>query len=354
MKTSLNQKSWLFLLSVAFFASSAWSPVSAQEVETTTTIRTTTNESTNLLQRSCSPRAPKNHSSYRSYTYTTNDNNKPKLGVLLEGDKEGAVVLKTFPKSAAANAGLQAGDKILSVDGKASKNIADLQNIINSHKIGDKVTIKYERDGKTLTSSTTLKSSSKDHYLNQRTHFYYYKNNHKKAEDITENACEKLDEIYGKPFLGVYLSNSYRENGTGALLTSIIGETGASEANLLAEDKIVKMNTKFISSTAEAMAFIKSKNPGDNIRIRLIRDGQPMVIRATLGSFADNPQMQGKIQRLEKYCDRGTPEEPNNPDVNSREENNGTSPNSFEQEAVMEVFPNPTSDMINIKFEDDL
>jgi PDZ domain-containing secreted protein len=346
MKTYFNQKSSLFLLSVAFLVSSAWSPVAAQETETTTTIRTKTNESTELFNVLSSPKVSRNHSSSRSYTYTSN---KPRLGVSLESGKEGAVVLKTFPKSAAENAGLKAGDKILSVNGTESKTVSDLQNIIKSHKIGDNITIKYEREGQTLTSTTRLKNDSKNYYSNYRTDFYYY--NNKKAENFTENPCEKLDEIYGKPFLGVYLSNSYKENGTGALLTSVISKTGAFEANLLAEDKIVQMNTKLISSTDEAMAFIKSKTPGDKIRIRLIRNGEQIMIRATLGSFGDSPQVQGKIQQLEKYCDRGTPEEPNHPNASSREESNGTSPNAFEEETVIEVFPNPTSDIVNIKFE---
>ena len=362
MKNFFKEKAWLFMLSFAFMASSTWTTVSAQDVkieetkDKVTIIRTTSDENVKLFKEFWSPKSSKSRSSCRSYSFsfTSNDKDhkdKPQLGILLEGSEQGTVILKTFPNSAAEEAGLKAGDKILKVNGKASENIAGLQAIIASHQVGDALTIEYERDGSIHTSKATLKKTEKDHYLNHRTKFYHYKTHSKKRTNLSENPCEILEKIYGKPFLGVYLSRSHDDDGNGSRLTSVIEGTGAEKAKLQADDRIIKMNGTSISNTKEAIKFIKSKKPGDKVRILLVRDGQEKTIRATLGSYADSPQAKWKMAVLEEHCNRESPEEPVNNNDNVREEPQETTPATVEKAAVMEVFPNPTSDIVNIKFE---
>lgn len=90
---------------------------------------------------------------------------RPMLGVryemiplqtaLMNNVPQGALVVETVPNTAAARAGLAAGDIITKLDGVA---LADrpLVEIINSKKIGDTLKIEYWRDGDTSEVETTL------------------------------------------------------------------------------------------------------------------------------------------------------------------------------------------------------
>ncbi len=68
----------------------------------------------------------------------------------------GAVVSRVVPDSPAEEAGLKAGDVILSLDGKAVASSAELRNRIGLMKPGRKVRLGVVRKGRTLTVKATL------------------------------------------------------------------------------------------------------------------------------------------------------------------------------------------------------
>lgn len=358
MKTFFNQKTWLYALSLAILSSNTTVSIFAQDSNTSTNrkvtgiLKNSDKEITISPERSVS-QLSKSDAAY----YLTNKidldqgySPKPKLGVLLKGSETGAVILKTFPNTAAAEIGLQENDKIISINGKNIENIASLTEVIQDHKVGDAIVVKYEREGSKKTASSILRAASKDHYLSFRRNYNYnydynYSNNTKYQK---ETACEELEKMYGEPFLGVYLSNPHEESGDGARLTSIIEGTGAESAILKADDKITKMDKSPISSSKAAIEFIQSKKPGDKITIQVVRENKTMLIKATLGSWADSPSSTSKIKILEAYCEANTAEA----EVPAPKENtSNTLMPSFETQAVMEVFPNPTADFVTIKFE---
>lgn len=57
---------------------------------------------------------------------------------------------------AADKAGLKRGDRILEVDGKEVSEVSDVKSVISSHKAGDTIKMKIERDNKEQTVSVTL------------------------------------------------------------------------------------------------------------------------------------------------------------------------------------------------------
>jgi S1-C subfamily serine protease len=311
MKTFFNQKAWLYGLSLTIVASSSTTSIFAQDNNTSTDHKVTssqkiTNEDVQVFVTNPSTLTSKDYSLYSldfSQNTKTKHTKKPQLGVLLKGDVSGVVILKTFPNTAAAKIGLQENDRIISVDGKKAEHISGFVEMIQKHKVGDAIVIKYERDGVSKTASSILNPTTEHHYLNSRRNqsFKYY--NTPLTTEQKENACEVLEQMYGKPFLGVYLSNPHQEGGDGAKLTSIIEGTGAEAAVLQAADKITKMDQNPISSSKEAMKFIQSKKPGDKITIQVVRENKTMLIKATLGSWADSPNSTSKINALEKYCD---------------------------------------------------
>ena len=67
------------------------------------------------------------------------------------------VYIKTIDDfSAAEKAGLKIGDVIIEADGTAIKTMDELNNVKNSHKVGDVMTLKINRDGSEKTISLTL------------------------------------------------------------------------------------------------------------------------------------------------------------------------------------------------------
>jgi putative serine protease PepD len=83
------------------------------------------------------------------------------LGVsVTEAQGGGALVSAVTANSGAAKAGLQQGDVIKSVNGKAINTSDDLVAIIQNATVGDKVTIVFTRDGAQKTVSATLTEAS--------------------------------------------------------------------------------------------------------------------------------------------------------------------------------------------------
>ncbi|MEV4641576.1 trypsin-like peptidase domain-containing protein [Actinoplanes sp. NPDC049548] len=85
----------------------------------------------------------------------------PALGVsVTEAEGGGAQVSLVSPNSAAAKAGIEQGDVIKSVNGKAVNDSDDLVGIIQAAKVGDKVSITFARNGQEQTVNATLAEAS--------------------------------------------------------------------------------------------------------------------------------------------------------------------------------------------------
>ena len=74
------------------------------------------------------------------------------------GTMEGAYIDSVEDGSAGAEAGLQKGDVIISIDGKKIKKMAELQEYLANKRPGDKVTVTYLRNKKSKTAILTLKN----------------------------------------------------------------------------------------------------------------------------------------------------------------------------------------------------
>jgi len=81
------------------------------------------------------------------------------LGVALgdaTGGQDGSVAQEVTPGSPAARAGLQPGDVVVSIDGKAVQDRSELVAAIRGHKPGDKVSLVVVRGGNETTITATL------------------------------------------------------------------------------------------------------------------------------------------------------------------------------------------------------
>ena len=69
---------------------------------------------------------------------------------------EGVYVKSVEDFSAAEKAGLKAGDVIIEVEGKSIKTMNELNEVKNSHKIGDELKLKINRNGTEKEITLTL------------------------------------------------------------------------------------------------------------------------------------------------------------------------------------------------------
>ena len=75
------------------------------------------------------------------------------------GVNDGIYVAKVEDDGSAADAGLKEGDVITSLDGKKVTKMSELQEILYAKKPGDKVTLTFMRDKKSITKTVTLKNA---------------------------------------------------------------------------------------------------------------------------------------------------------------------------------------------------
>ena len=92
----------------------------------------------------------------------TGDSRTPVIGVSLDINFTGvgAKVSQVTAGSAAANAGLQVGDVITAVNGRAIHDATELVVTIRDNDPGEKITVDYQRDGSPHTASVILGSAS--------------------------------------------------------------------------------------------------------------------------------------------------------------------------------------------------
>jgi len=69
---------------------------------------------------------------------------------------QGLLVTDVAVESAAEAAGIQKNDIILELDGETVISMNTVNSILKQHKVGDKITVKYYRNGKTLSATLTL------------------------------------------------------------------------------------------------------------------------------------------------------------------------------------------------------
>jgi len=80
-------------------------------------------------------------------------------GIETEKIEDAAIINDVVEGSAAEEAGLQKGDIITKIDMGNIKNADDITRILGNYKPGDRPAIAYTRDGKSMTTVATLKSS---------------------------------------------------------------------------------------------------------------------------------------------------------------------------------------------------
>ncbi len=226
-------------------------------------------------------------SNYQHSNYRYNKERYAKLGVYLEKDETSILIKKVSANSAAAAAGLQAGDRLLAFDQVKVWSSRQLTAMIRHKDGGETVRVDYQRDGQILQTNVTL---------DQRTNSDY------RVYDSYESPCAKVEKILSRPFLGVYLDRSSNSN-EGARITSIIKNTGAAASTLQAEDRIIGLDGEAIRNSKEVHQHIQGKKkPTEPMQVEVLRDNQRVTLTAIVGSWGDRNDMRERLIQNETAC----------------------------------------------------
>ena len=92
--------------------------------------------------------------------------------------------------------------------------------------------------------------------------------------------------------LGVSLSTVNAQNAQryglsvdeGAYVAAVSAGSGAAEAGLQEGDIITKFDGQKVESASDLMLDVRSKNPGDKVKLEVNRNGETKEVEVTLGS----------------------------------------------------------------------
>lgn len=151
------------------------------------------------------------------------------LGIASNG---GALITQVAKESAAARAGLQAGDVVTSLNGRKVKSAAELRNAIGLLRVGDKVQIALLRDGKTRNVTAEIADPAAASNA---------------ASDADSSALPEGTQH--RSLEGAQLDDA-TETGGGVLVRSVAPNSRAASAGLRPGDVIVAANGVRVANTA--------------------------------------------------------------------------------------------------------
>lgn len=240
---------------------------------------------------------------------------RPILGVYENTDVNvsGVAIGTVLEGKGAEAAGLKAGDVVVKVDGKTITGGSSLRTALSNHKPGDRVSLVYQRDGKTIQTQTVLSAD--------RGYF---------TQSVERDPC--------KVFIGVYTSQHGLENGL--RVDGVIDNTPAKESAVQPGDIILAFNGLAVNTYDELTSQRDKKKPGDAFQLTVLRDGRQINIKARFKpcETSDNAPVEEIVEVIQEDSKLESRETPK------------TAENPLRLE-VFEAFPNPTYGTLNIQFE---
>lgn len=96
---------------------------------------------------------------------------------------------------------------------------------------------------------------------------------------------------YDKAWLGVYLQDINRdireamdlESSRGALIAGVVEDSPAEEAGIEEEDVVVEFDGEKVRSSSSLTKWVQKHSPGDEITLKIVRDGKEKKLMVTLG-----------------------------------------------------------------------
>lgn len=208
---------------------------------------------------------------------------RPFLGVTSEGSTEGAKVTSVSENSAAAKAGLKAGDVITKVNDKAVFDHEQLSETIGDYKPNDKVTILYKRDGKENKAAVTLGERPRTRTLRGGP-------NAPNAPippippmpPMMFEGGDDFGDVFNfratndRPRLGLKVQDT--EDGKGVKVLDVDEGSVAEKAGIKKDDVITSFEGKDVSSAGDLARASREMKDKSSLKVQLNRNGKAQTI----------------------------------------------------------------------------
>jgi Do/DeqQ family serine protease len=165
----------------------------------------------------------------------------------LAENAQGALVSQVTEGSAAAKAGIEAGDVITSVRGQPIRSNTELRNTIGMLKVGESVDISLLREGKPRTVTAVLKEPAQ---------------------------ISDASSIH-PALAGAELVEVSEDSAGGVRIRNVAPGSPAAQAGLLADDRIIAINRVRVSSLAELREAAKGQA---SMLVQLRRGNQVLLL----------------------------------------------------------------------------
>lgn len=224
----------------------------------------------------------------------------------------------------AVESGLKAGDIILAIDNVPVASQEQLINQRDKHQAGDAFTMTIQRDGSKMTINARFKACTEA----EKEQAQAWKEA-RKMHSFDNSSCytRTFRRDPCAVFIGVY-TGSEGVNGKGIQVTEVIDDTPAKSGGVQAGDIIVALDRQDVNSY-DALCRERDKHkPGDAFRLTVLRNGKRVNLDTRFKSCGQTKQEQ----------------------VESREQP-GVGPESTLVIESLDLYPNPTTGPVNLRFE---
>ena len=165
----------------------------------------------------------------------------------LAENAQGALVSQVTQGSAAAKAGIEAGDVITSVGGQSIRTNTELRNTIGMLRVGESVELGLLREGKPRTVTAVLK----------------------------EPAQVSDAESIHPALAGAELVEASEDSAGGIRIRSVAPGSPAAQAGLLADDRIIAVNRQRVSTIAQLRDAAREQS---SMLVQLRRGSQVLLL----------------------------------------------------------------------------
>ena len=208
-------------------------------------------------------------------------------------DQRGALIQSVIANSPAEAAGIRGGNETLDslsskvvVDGDVitmieDRKVSGMDDIIaylaSNTSVGDTITLSAIRDGQEISFEVTLSARPT---LAERT-----------AKPVSESETSAAPSA--TPWLGTTVRNldvktrselGLTDDVKGVFVTSVSDDSPASDASIEVNDVIVSFDETAVTTVEELKDLLFEYAPGDRVSLTLLRDGEEIDLRLTLGS----------------------------------------------------------------------
>jgi len=213
----------------------------------------------------------------------------------------GALITEVVPDSPAADAGLEAGNVITAVDGKALDETADLASAIGQYKPGDEITLEIAKSAADeARSEVTVTLGANPDQADKALLGVRYRPaldseqlDDESMPSVPATPDGRLPRMGRLPFFQNDMPSTMPEAQTGAMVQSVANDSPAESAGLQAGDVITSINGTPVASPQDLVDAVGAKKPGDTVTLIIQRSGEkePLSVKVTLG---ENPEKAGK------------------------------------------------------------